>query len=291
MLTDSHTLKLLAAIILLMPGLSCSTFAQVTDPISSVGGTSWAGIVNTPDASGKFQDYAYEFEFLDGNKLRWRWRGTVYVNGTWQQKGQEILLEMIDNRSTWRGTIEGDRMVGSSLNNQGYKWNWVLLRQTRPLPASTQVIPISEKWVRYSSTSGDFFAQMPVEPRITEQALTIDDVQVVNNVALALTQFAVFAVSYADLPPKISGSKNLLDRVRKGVLAGISGKLISNSNISHKGYPGREFQATADSGLYTSRIFLVNNRLYQLVVVGVPDKVSADEVRFFLSSFDFAVKL
>lgn len=124
MLTDSHTLKLLAAIILLMPGLSCSTFAQVTDPISSVGGTSWAGIVNTPDASGKFQDYAYEFEFLDGNKLRWRWRGTVYVNGTWQQKGQEILLEMIDNRSTWRGTIEGDRMVGSSLNNQGYKWDW-----------------------------------------------------------------------------------------------------------------------------------------------------------------------
>jgi hypothetical protein len=153
------------------------------------------------------------------------------------------------------------------------------------------VIPIPERWFKYSSTSGVFFAQMPVEPRITEQVLTIDDVQVVNNVALSLTQFAVFAVSYADLPPKISGSKNLLDRVRKGVLAGISGKLKSTSNISHKGYPGREFQATADSGLYTSRIFLVNNRLYQLVVVVMPNKVSADEVRFFLSSFDFAVKL
>lgn len=283
-------MKLLAAILLLMPGLSCLTSAQVTDPVSSVGGSSWAGIVNTPDASGKFQDYAYEFEFLDGNKLRWRWRGTVYVNGTWQQKGQEILLELIDNHSTWRGTIEGDRMVGSSLNNQGYKWNWVLLRQTRPLPASTQAIPIPEKWFKYSSTSGDFIAQMPVEPRITEQALTIDDVQVVNNVALALTQFAVFAVSYADLPPNISGSKNLLDRVRKGVLDGISGKLKSNSNISHKRYPGREFHATAESGLYTSRIFLVNNRLYQLVVVGVPGRVSDDEVRWFLSSFDFAVK-
>ncbi|HET6647314.1 MAG TPA: hypothetical protein VFH01_08305, partial [Pyrinomonadaceae bacterium] len=172
----------------------------------------------------------------------------------------------------------------------GYKWNWVLLRQTRPLPASTQAIPIPEKWFKYSSTSGDFIAQMPVEPRITEQALTIDDVQVVNNVALALTQFAVFAVSYADLPPNISGSKNLLDRVRKGVLDGISGKLKSNSNISHKRYPGREFHATAESGLYTSRIFLVNNRLYQLVVVGVPGKVSAVEVRWFLSSFDFAVK-
>jgi hypothetical protein len=284
-------MKLVAAILLLMPGLSCPAFAQVTDPVSSVAGTFWAGIVNTPDASGKFQDYAYEFEFLDGNKLRWRWRGTIYVNGRWQQKGREILLEMIDNHSTWRGTIEGDRVVGSSLNNHGYKWNWVLLRQTRPLPASTQVIPIPDKWFNYSSRQGDFIAQMPVEPRVTEQALTIDDVQVVNNVALALTQFAVFAVSYADLPPNISGSKNLLDKVRKGVIAGISGKLKSNSNISHKGYAGREFQAIAESGLYTSRIFLVNNRLYQLVVVGVPGKVSADEVTHFLSSFDFKVKL
>lgn len=277
-----------AAILFLTLCFSCDAHSQVTEPVSvpNVTGSSWAGIVNAPDAAGRFQDYAYEFEFLKGNKLKWRWRGTVYVNGTWQQNGRDILLEMNDSSSTWRGTIEGVRMSGNSFNKEGYKWNWVLLRQTRALPSWTRIIPAPGEWTTYSSAAGRFVAFMPAEPRVTEQGLQIGTEKVANNVFLALTQFAVFAVSYADVPLPSSKSKSILDNVRRGVVAGISGKLISSSNISHQGYPGREFQASSESGLYTSRIFLVNSRLYQLVVVAVPGKVAAEDVQRFLDSFD-----
>lgn len=263
--------------------------AQASDSVSSVAGTSWAGIVNAPDSAGRFQDYAYEFEFLTGNKLRWRWRGRVYENGAWHQNGRDLVIEMNDGDSTWRGMIEGNRMSGSSFNKEGYKWNWVLLRQTRALTPA-QIIPAPGEWISYSSAAGRFGVLLPAEPRVTEQGLNIGAGKLVNNVFLALTQFAVFVVSYADFPPNASKSKSLLDNMRRGVIDGIKGTLISSSNISHKGYPGREFQASSDSGLYTSRIFLVNARLYQLVVVAVPGKVSDDDVQRFLNSFDLKLE-
>jgi len=285
-------MKPFAAILLLTLCPSCLVHAQVSEsvPVSGVAGTSWAGIVNSPDSAGRFQDYAYEFEFLTGNKLRWRWRGAVYENGTWQQNGRDILLEMNDGFSSWRGTIEGNRMSGNSFNNEGYKWNWVLLRQTRALPTSAQVIPAASEWINYTSAAGRCRFLMPAEPRVTEQSLETGAGKLVNNVFLALTQFAVFSVSYADIPPNTPKSKSLLDSVRKGVLNGIKGTLISSSNISHKGYPGREFQALSDSGTYTARIFLVNARLYQLVVVAVPGKVPSADVHRFLNSFDLKME-
>lgn len=279
-----------AAIFILTLSLPCLAPAQVNESVSSVAGTSWAGIVNAPDSAGRFQDYAYEFEFLTGNKLRWRWRGTVYENGTWQQNGRDILLEMHDGFSTWRGTIEGNRMGGNSFNKEGYTWNWVLLRQTQALPPSAQIIPAPGEWISYSSEAGRFGVLMPAEPRVTEQGLEIGGGKLVNNVFLALTQFAVFGVSYADFPPNTSKSKSLLDKVRKGVIDGINGTLTGSSNISHKGYPGREFQASSDRGLYSSRIFLVNARLYQLVVVAVPGKVSDADVHRFLNSFELKME-
>lgn len=285
-------MKRFAATLLLTLCLSCLAHAQVSEsvPVSSVTGTSWAGIVNAPDSAGRFQDSAYEFEFLTGNKLRWRWRGTVYENGTWQQKGRDILIELNDGYSTWQGTFEGNRMNGNSFNKEGYKWNWVLLRQTRALPPSAQIIPAPGEWISYSSAAGRFGVLMPAEPRVTEQGLEIGAEKLVNNVFLALTEFAVFGVSYADFPPNTSKSKSLLDNVRKGVIDGIKGTLISSSNISHKGYPGREFQASSDNGLYTSRIFLVKARLYQLVIVAVPGKVSPADVHRFLDSFDLRME-
>jgi hypothetical protein len=131
---------------------------------------------------------------------------------------------------------------------------------------------------------------MPAEPRATEQGLAIGSGKVVNNVFLSLTQFAVFAVSYADIPPDFAKSKRTLYNIRAGVIDGIRGKLISSSNTSHKGYAGREFQASSDNGIYTSRIFLVNARLYQLVVVAVPGKVSDENVQRFLDSFDLRLE-
>jgi hypothetical protein len=270
--------------------LSCTTHAQVSESISSVAGTSWAGIVTSPDSAGRFQDFAYEFEFLTGSKLRWRWRGTVYDNGTWKQSGRDVLLELNDGHSTWRGTIEGNRMSGNSSNKEGYQWNWVLLRQTRALPRSAQAIPAPDEWISYSPEAGRFVVLLPEEPRSTEQELEIGAGKLVNHVFLALTQFAVFSVSYADFPPGMARSKGLLDKMPKGVVDGIKGRLLRSSKISHRGYPGREFQASSESGLYTSRLYLVNDRLYQLVVVAVPEMVSSEQVDRFLNSFDLKIE-
>jgi hypothetical protein len=248
-------------------------------------GTTWTGTVRAPDSNGNFNDNEYVMEFLSGNRLHWNWNGTKYTNATWQQTGRAVRIEMNDGYSTWLGTIEGNRMSGSSVNKLGHKWDWVL---TRRVELVTQAI-IAPGWVTYSSARGRFSILMPSEPTVQEQPVDTANGKLMNYVFLSQKGAAAFAISYADYPQNDADPQGVLDRVREGAVNGIKGTLVSGKNITHKGYPGREFQASTQGALYTSRIFLVKDRLYQMVVVAPATQLSATEINRFLTSFDLKI--
>jgi hypothetical protein len=273
---------------LLLLFLSTLALAQTTASVASIQGTSWQGTVLAPDSNGELHDNAYQIDFLPGNQVRWNTNGNVYTNGRWRQNGRAVSMELNDGYSTWLGTIEGDRMSGNSINKLGHKWNWTL---TRKAPATTGPVgPPTGGWIRYTSNEGRFSVLLPVQPKVSSQPVDTAAGKLINNVVLAQTTSAAFAVSYADYPQNNADPQEVLDSVRSGAINGIKGTLISGKNIMHKGFPGREFQASTEGALYTSRIFLVNNRLYQMVVVAPASQTNAINANRFLTSFDLKLE-
>jgi hypothetical protein len=141
-------------------------------------------------------------------------------------------------------------------------------------------------WINYSSTAGRFSVHLPGQPKAQEQPVDTAAGKLTNHVLMVQKGSAAFAISYADYPQDVANPQEVLDNVRQGAINGIKGTLISGKNIMHKGYPGREFRATVQGGVYTSRIFLVHSRLYQMVVAVPTAQSNTADVNRFLTSFD-----
>ena len=268
--------------------LSSLALAQ-TPAIKSVAGTTWEGTIYAPDSNGEFHDNAYQIDFLSGNQLRWKWNNKIYRNGTWQQTGRAVRMELNDGYSTWLGTLEGNRITGTSVNKLGHKWNWVFTYKGQAATssaASVQQPPAG--WINYSSTAGRFSILMPAQPQVQEKPMDTPAGKLINYVFLALKGNAAYGISYVDYPSTITDPQAVLNSVRDGAISGVKGTLTSGKEITHKGYPGREFQASIQGGVYTSRIYLVKSRLYQMVVAGptAQAQASAADVNRFLTSFD-----
>ena len=280
----------LSLLTLCLSSLALAQTASGTVGAQPVEGTNWEGTVRAPDSNGEFHDNAYVMKFLSGNRLHWKWNDKLYTNGTWQQNGRSIRMELNDGYSTWLGTIDGNRMSGNSTNRPGHKWSWVLTRQASTYTDSSGSTPQADGWIRHSSSAGRFSILMPAVPNTQEQPVDTTAGKLINHIFLAQKGSAAFAISYADYPQNDADPQGVLDNVRDGAVKGIKGTLVSGKNITHKTYPGREFQAATQGALYTSRIFLVNNRLYQMVVVAPVGHLSTAEINKFLTSFDLKLE-
>src|SRR5262249_14177151 len=102
----------------------------------------------------------------------------------------------------------------------------------------------------------------------------------------------IFGVAYLDLPgsvsPKGSQIEASLTGARQGMLANMNAKLIREDKITLAGkYPGRESKADVPSKnaeMYCS-IYLVDNRAYQILILGKKSWLDSDKARKFLNSF------
>jgi hypothetical protein len=145
-------------------------------------------------------------------------------------------------------------------------------------------------WQEFTSEEGGFSVLLPGNPKIEKQT---------TNTAIGPLAFTMHTVelrfgsvayiaSYNDYPPSLiaDGDKNaILDGVVEGAI-GSKANLKNSEPISIEGHPGREFTGTVKDGFeYTSRAFLVNQRLYQLNVVSTPGKVPPEDKRKYFDSF------
>jgi hypothetical protein len=255
------------------------TQGQNANEVPSLTGTVWSGTVNAPDATGKLRDYPYTFRLLSGNRLRWHWEGSDFTNGTWRQTGNAVRLELNDGYSTWSGTFDGKEMSGSASNKLGHKWKWALTRKDANASA--------DGWVDYSSTSGRFRALMPSEPEVRDQPIETPVGKIVNHALMSQVGESVMVVAYSDYPQSTEDPQVVLDRIINATVVGIGGTLVKSGVISLEEFPGREYEATTKNGLtYHARIYLVNRRLYQVVVVGPPHELRPDSTKKFMESFE-----
>lgn len=127
------------------------------------------------------------------------------------------------------------------------------------------------EWPTLSIAEGRFSVLMPTKPETG-----VRDVDTTVG-KLALYTFAssntigYFLLSYADYPNEASTATQqeaVLDGVRGGVLKGLDAELISETRVTLRGHPGREFRAKKLSEgsevVYSWKLFLVGRRLYQM---------------------------
>jgi hypothetical protein len=104
---------------------------------------------------------------------------------------------------------------------------------------------------------------------------------------------ALFAIVYADYPETMVTSSNrdkIVEGAARGAVSNVNGKLIASNKVSVSGNSGREVVAQIKSGngqegTLKSRVFLVKNRLYQVMTIAAQNEAGSAELDNFLTSF------
>jgi hypothetical protein len=147
--------------------------------------------------------------------------------------------------------------------------------------------PRHTSWYEFTSEQGNFGVLMPMTP---DQGST-------TNSSLGHTEYLIgakqagysYVVRYTDYPQDVVqkiGIEKWLDNERDYIVVSVPGKLVSERSITLNGYPGREIRVLADDGKFRiCRLYLVNNRYYNVYVV-MPDQNSVSaQVEKYLDSF------
>jgi hypothetical protein len=131
--------------------------------------------------------------------------------------------------------------------------------------------------------------KFPAKPKQTDKM----ELGIKVKMFLVEERDSAYMVVVADMPIPVRESErqlqNRLDGARDGAINNVNGKLKSSSPITLNGkYPGREFTASITKpiqGQIRARVYLVNKRLYQVMLLGTDSWATSPQATDFLNSF------
>jgi len=158
------------------------------------------------------------------------------------------------------------------------------------------LIAQSSIWKPYSSTQAGFTVLMPGTP--SEESTSVKTeigVIPVQLFSVVRPSEAVYVVAYSDLPDNISQNSRDIEQLLSGIAAGFSegsgGRLISQQPIKLGNVQGREIRLQFSQGVISiGRIYVVNKRLYQVVVATTKEKNLTKSIEGFFNSFQLLNK-
>lgn len=147
-------------------------------------------------------------------------------------------------------------------------------------------------WKDFSTPQGNFSVLMPGNPENHTQSQNTPFGPVTTYAFIYSNKDSAFAVSYTDYPESLMQGFDVqkgFDGARDAELAKSGGSLISESPISLNSFSGREVQMTTTEGdgkhAIRTRMYLVKNRLYQVLVVLPKDELFSKNAVKFMDSF------
>jgi len=147
-------------------------------------------------------------------------------------------------------------------------------------------------WTEFKSEEGGFSILMPGAPteETQTQATELGDIDI--HMFTYEEKDVAYIVGYNLLPAAIlelSSADPMLDGACEGQVSSVNGTEVSRQTISLGAYPGRELEIRVDDadGIKTlhTRIYLVEDKLYQVLVVGGEDQSGAEDTIKFLDAF------
>lgn len=145
------------------------------------------------------------------------------------------------------------------------------------------------EWKEFASKAGRFKVLMPGAPRLDEVETESDFGPGVLHMNSVQKGEADYGANYSDFPAGIKTVplKTILDSSRDGAIENLKGKLIGEKDIALGAVTGRDIKIDVGDGkrVFRARVFLVDQRLYQVVVFGPREVTTSKESDRFLDSF------
>ena len=145
----------------------------------------------------------------------------------------------------------------------------------------------------FRSEAGKFSVKAPVTLEEQPQTINVSGGKVEAHTYLGEKDDIAYVVAYSDYRQEVVNQSTLdemLNNARDSMISSANGKLILETRISLGDTVGREFtldyeMLDGNDGTMKARIYLVKNRLYQVMVLA--DKANADaaSITKFLDSF------
>jgi hypothetical protein len=140
------------------------------------------------------------------------------------------------------------------------------------------------------SQDGGFKATFPVKAQTTSMPVKSGELDVTMNMVAAEKNGASFVVSYVDYPAGSLAQKSsdqAFQDIIDGTLGNVQGTLRNAAPITLGGTAGREvlIDVPAQNVVVHERIFLVGDRLYQVMYGGPKGTENANDATAFLDSF------
>lgn len=138
-----------------------------------------------------------------------------------------------------------------------------------PPPAPARIKPVSE-WLPFISSDGNFSLILPKKPLEMKQEVQTEIGKVPIKIFVAQNGLIAYLAMFVDYPVIFDtpgAVKSSLDGARELMLSKHGGEVISEHDISHGKFPGRDLKAKTSDGLLYARIFIVYQRVYMMMVM------------------------
>lgn len=150
----------------------------------------------------------------------------------------------------------------------------------------------------FKSQEGGFSIMTPYALKETTQTVDTQIGKIEIHFFSADQSGKSFVVVYSDYPSEVvkaSDPEQILDGSRDGAIDNVKGELISETRISLHEYPGRDLTISVQDKngqalFMRGRIFLVENRLYQIMAIVTKGNENNSEINDFLQSFKLLSK-
>jgi hypothetical protein len=143
-------------------------------------------------------------------------------------------------------------------------------------------------WKPFTPKEGGFSILFPGTPAQEKQE-SKTPAGTVTVTYFVLEQGGITYVASYSVFPKESVNprtqEKRLDNARNGAVASAKGKLERERKFHLHKYPAREVLIAGEKGFVRSRIYAVENRLYQTLVMGAKKEVAGKDAAKFLESF------
>jgi len=147
-------------------------------------------------------------------------------------------------------------------------------------------------WEKFTSTEGAFSVLMPGTPTKEKQTENTQWGPVDLYFFIVEREDVVYMVDCVDYPQSFVQQIDpevILDNARNAGVANAQGTLLSEHIISLEEYPGRElrikYPTLGGEIIVHTRIFLVDNRLYQIAVTTQREESFSEDIGKFFDSF------
>jgi hypothetical protein len=168
----------------------------------------------------------------------------------------------------------------------GFKNALVLFVLLIMLGPAVKNLAAMNRWQTYTSHEGGYSVSLPGRPQEDFRRVPgqFKSVLVRYVAAQAPDGSGVYGVGYTDLPAAVSDPYAPLQRM-EAIAAALKGRLVSSSDVTVDGHPGREYQVQRDRAVTTLRAFVVGRRLYQLMVTSSTGDNGDGQRGRFMASF------